>query len=146
MDWLDRWEFSGGLSSGGTPISGFRFALEGSMPLAEQQEPRWDGSWPKVGAREVQRGIWLADRRGERQEFWLGPGCGGGLGPPLPGPHSFLPGPQERPLLGAGSAVVSCLLEGPVRLGPGSVLQHCHLQVRPGVRCGNPLWGAPGLR
>ena len=70
------------------------------MPLAEQQEPRWGGSWPKVGAREVQRGIWLADRRGERQEFWLGPGCGGGLGPPLPGPHSFLPGPQERPLLG----------------------------------------------
>ena len=57
LDWLDRWEFSGGLSSGGTPISGFRFALEGSMPLAEQQEPRWDGSWPKVGAREVQRGI-----------------------------------------------------------------------------------------
>lgn len=26
-----------GLSSGGTPISGFRFALEGSVPLAEQQ-------------------------------------------------------------------------------------------------------------
>ncbi|XP_043753947.1 L-fucose kinase isoform X3 [Cervus elaphus] len=35
---------------------------------------------------------------------------------------------EERPLLGAGSAVVSCLLEGPVRLGPGSVLQHCHLR------------------
>ncbi|XP_043293993.1 L-fucose kinase isoform X3 [Cervus canadensis] len=35
---------------------------------------------------------------------------------------------EERPLLGAGSAVVSCLLEGPVRLGPGSVVQHCHLR------------------
>ncbi|XP_020752313.2 L-fucose kinase isoform X2 [Odocoileus virginianus] len=35
---------------------------------------------------------------------------------------------EERPLLGAGSAVVSCLLEGPVQLGPGSVLQHCHLR------------------
>ena len=38
---------------------------------------------------------------------------------------------QERQLLGAGSSVVSCLLEGPVQLGPGSVLQHCHLRVRP---------------
>lgn len=36
---------------------------------------------------------------------------------------------QELQLLGAGSSVISCLLEGPVRLGPGSVLQHCHLQV-----------------
>lgn len=116
------------------------------MPLAEQQEPRWGGSWPKAGAREVQRGIWPADRRGERQEFWLGPGCGGGLGPPLLGPHSFLPGLQEWLLLEAGSAVVSCLLEGPVRLGPGSVLQHCHLRVRPGVRWGSPLRGLPGLR
>lgn len=26
--------------------------------------------------------------------------------------------------------MISCLLEGPVRLDPGSVLQHCHLQVR----------------
>jgi fucokinase len=26
--------------------------------------------------------------------------------------------------------VISCLLEGPVHLGPGSVLQHCHLRVR----------------
>ena len=40
---------------------------------------------------------------------------------------------QEPQLLGAKSSVVSCLLEGPVQLGPGSVLQHCHLQVRPGA-------------
>nr|XP_031536671.1 L-fucose kinase isoform X4 [Vicugna pacos] len=38
---------------------------------------------------------------------------------------------EERQLLGTGSSVVSCLLEGPVQLGPGSVLQHCHLRVRP---------------
>nr|XP_058902054.1 L-fucose kinase isoform X6 [Kogia breviceps] len=38
---------------------------------------------------------------------------------------------EEQQLLGAGSSVVSCLLEGPIRLGPGSVLQHCHLRVRP---------------
>lgn len=41
---------------------------------------------------------------------------------------------QELQLLGAGSSVVSCLLEGPVQLGPGSVLQHCHLRVRPESR------------
>ncbi|XP_027948311.1 L-fucose kinase isoform X4 [Eumetopias jubatus] len=35
---------------------------------------------------------------------------------------------EELQLLGAGSSVVSCLLEGPVQLGAGSVLQHCHLQ------------------
>ncbi|XP_066875647.1 L-fucose kinase isoform X2 [Kogia breviceps] len=35
---------------------------------------------------------------------------------------------EEQQLLGAGSSVVSCLLEGPIRLGPGSVLQHCHLR------------------
>ncbi|XP_070118171.1 L-fucose kinase isoform X6 [Equus przewalskii] len=35
---------------------------------------------------------------------------------------------EELQLLGAGSSVVSCLLEGPVQLGPGSVLQHCHLR------------------
>ncbi|XP_058384226.1 L-fucose kinase isoform X1 [Diceros bicornis minor] len=35
---------------------------------------------------------------------------------------------EELQLLEAGSSVVSCLLEGPVRLGPGSVLQHCHLR------------------
>nr|XP_031536672.1 L-fucose kinase isoform X5 [Vicugna pacos] len=35
---------------------------------------------------------------------------------------------EERQLLGTGSSVVSCLLEGPVQLGPGSVLQHCHLR------------------
>ncbi|XP_022438933.1 L-fucose kinase isoform X5 [Delphinapterus leucas] len=35
---------------------------------------------------------------------------------------------EERQLLGAGSSVVSCLLEGPVQLAPGSVLQHCHLR------------------
>lgn len=27
--------------------------------------------------------------------------------------------------------MVSCLLEGAIHLGPGSVLQHCHLRVRP---------------
>ena len=41
--------------------------------------------------------------------------------------------------------MVSCLLEGPVRLGPGSVLQHCHLRVRLGVQGGGLLRGAPGL-
>ncbi|KAG8523673.1 L-fucose kinase [Galemys pyrenaicus] len=38
---------------------------------------------------------------------------------------------ERLQLLGAGSSVVSCLLEGPVHLGPGSALQHCHLRVRP---------------
>ncbi|XP_029058001.1 L-fucose kinase isoform X7 [Monodon monoceros] len=64
---------------------------------------------------------------------------------------------EERQLLGAGSSVVSCLLEGPVQLAPGSVLQHCHLRVRPEragrgrarvrkpgscVFCGH-AWGSP---
>lgn len=52
---------------------------------------------------------------------------------------------QELQLLGAGSSVVNCLLEGAVQLGPGSVLQHCHLQVRPESRGRGQarLWG-PG--
>lgn len=52
---------------------------------------------------------------------------------------------QEPQLLGAGSSVISCLLEGPVRLGAGSVLQHCHLQVRSESRgrARSRLWG-PG--
>ena len=52
---------------------------------------------------------------------------------------------QEPQLLAAGSSVISCLLEGPVRLGPGSVLQHCHLRVRPENRGRGRarLWG-PG--
>lgn len=69
-------------------------------------------------AREVQREIWLADIRGEQQP------------PPQALTTSSLAS-QEQQLLGAGSSVVSCLLEGPVQLGPGSVLQHCHLRVRP---------------
>lgn len=36
---------------------------------------------------------------------------------------------QEPQLLEATCSVVSCLLEGPVHLGPRSVLQHCHLRV-----------------
>lgn len=48
--------------------------------------------------------------------------------PGAPGAQVIHSQVEERPLLGAGSTVVSCLLEGPVRLGPGSVLQHCHLR------------------
>ncbi|XP_040592823.1 L-fucose kinase isoform X2 [Mesocricetus auratus] len=35
---------------------------------------------------------------------------------------------EEPQLLEASCSVVSCLLEGPVHLGPRSVLQHCHLR------------------
>ncbi|XP_055477454.1 L-fucose kinase isoform X2 [Psammomys obesus] len=35
---------------------------------------------------------------------------------------------EEPQLLEATCSVVSCLLEGPVQLGPRSVLQHCHLR------------------
>lgn len=115
------------------------------MPLAEQQEPSWGGSKPEAGAREVRRGVWLAGWRGAAGAL-AGAGLWRRTGAPPAGPHAFLPGLQEWPLLGAGSAVVSCLLEGPVRLGPGSVLQHCHLRVRLGVQGGGPLRGAPGLR
>nr|XP_042133636.1 L-fucose kinase isoform X3 [Peromyscus maniculatus bairdii] len=35
---------------------------------------------------------------------------------------------EEPQLLEAACSVISCLLEGPVHLGPRSVLQHCHLR------------------
>lgn len=58
---------------------------------------------------------------------------------------TFSPAAQELQLLEAGSSVVNCLLEGAVQLGSGSVLQHCHLQVRPESRGRGQarLWG-PG--
>lgn len=65
---------------------------------------------PEAVAREVQREIWLADIRGEQQP------------PPQALTTSSLAS-QEQQLLGAGSSVVSCLLEGPVQLGPGNF--HC---------------------
>ncbi|XP_022438931.1 L-fucose kinase isoform X3 [Delphinapterus leucas] len=46
---------------------------------------------------------------------------------------------EERQLLGAGSSVVSCLLEGPVQLAPGSVLQHCHLRDACPLPCQGPI-------
>nr|XP_058902053.1 L-fucose kinase isoform X5 [Kogia breviceps] len=46
---------------------------------------------------------------------------------------------EEQQLLGAGSSVVSCLLEGPIRLGPGSVLQHCHLRDACPLPCQGPI-------
>lgn len=61
------------------------------MPLGEQQKSRWDGSQPEAVAREIPRGIWLADRRSEQQEFWLWLWRRIGAAP-APGPHSFLPG------------------------------------------------------
>lgn len=82
------------------------------------------------------REIWLVIRLGELQKFGLGPSLDAeGLGSPGPWPLTTSSlASQEPQLLGAESSVVSCLLEGPVQLGPGSVLQHCHLQVRPESR------------
>ncbi|XP_019509452.1 PREDICTED: L-fucose kinase isoform X3 [Hipposideros armiger] len=50
--------------------------------------------------------------------------------PEAPGAQVVHSQVEEPQLLGAGSSVVSCLLQGSVRLDPGSVLQHCHLQRR----------------
>lgn len=55
----------------------------------------------------------------------VAPGC-------VAGPRSHVPlCPRQQPcLLEDGSSVTNCLLEGAVRLAAGSVIQHCHLQVR----------------
>lgn len=107
----------------GPPLrTGFRFVLEKAGRVYPQGNSRNKAGGKEACleavAREVQREIWLADIRGEQQP------------PPQALTTSSLAS-QEQQLLGAGSSVVSCLLEGPVQLGPGSVLQHCHLRVRP---------------
>ncbi|XP_029420313.1 L-fucose kinase isoform X4 [Nannospalax galili] len=48
--------------------------------------------------------------------------------PGVPGAQIIHSQVEEPQLLEASCSVVSCLLEGPVHLGPRSVLQHCHLR------------------
>lgn len=75
----------------------------------------------------------------------LGPGYGEDWGRPCPGPHGFLPlGPQEAATAGGREHCGQALpAGGPVRLGPRSVLQHCHLRVRPGAVGGRSGPGRP---
>lgn len=93
----------------------------------------------RLGAR-AEGCSWLS---GHREQQGAGPLAVGEPGSWALTPFSLAS--QEPQLLGAESSVVSCLLEGPVHLGPGSVLQHCHLQVRPGSG-GKQEGRAPGAR
>lgn len=116
--------FSGGGVIWRTSVTDFRFALEEnaeSAPLREPHEQGGTGVGLGLGPGRVQRSqaggrAWaLAAEEGQRSpRLWA---------------LTTSVASQELQLLGAGSSVISCLLEGPVRLGPGSVLQHCHLQV-----------------
>lgn len=89
------------------------------MPLAEQQEPSWGGRQPEVGAREVWRGSsWPAGV--ERQELWLGLGCGGGLGLPLLGLTAFSRVCRSGHCWGPGALWSAACWRAPCSWAPGA--------------------------